>query len=73
MFTVRWRNSARDALAAIWVEADSALRKEITAAADQIDQELSRDPDGRGESRGVAERIWFVFPLGLWFKVDRKH
>src|SRR4051812_32671572 len=46
------------------------MRQAITAAAHQIDQGLRGDPESKGESRGGADRVWFVFPLGIRFEVD---
>jgi hypothetical protein len=40
MFQVEWLQSALDELAAIWMQADSALRQAITVATHQIDQLL---------------------------------
>ena len=73
MFTVRWKRSALNELATRWIQADSAMRQAITAATNQIDEELQQDPESKGESRGDAERIWFVFPLGIRFEADQQH
>lgn len=73
MFTVPWRKSARDQLAALWVEADSPLRQAITDAAYWIDEELQEDPESQGEARHGSERICFVIPLAVWFKVDKQN
>ena len=70
MFTVRWKRAARDELAKIWVQADSTMRQAITAAANQVDAGLKRNPESKGESRGDAERVWFAPPLCVFFKVD---
>jgi len=72
MFTVRWTRSATNELTDLWTRADSALRQAITAAAHRIDQELRADPENKGESRGDNERVWFAFPLGIRFEVDRR-
>jgi len=72
MFTVRWTRSALNELATLWTQADSALRQAITAATNQIDQELQQDPESKGESREGNERILFVFPLGIRYEVDRQ-
>jgi hypothetical protein len=73
MSTVRWVRSALNELAALWIQGDSAMRQAITAAAHRIDQELQRDPENTGESRGGEERVAFVFPLGVRFEVDKEH
>lgn len=39
------------------------------AAAKEIDQHLSADPTGFGESRYDTVRVGFVRPLGLQFEV----
>lgn len=72
MFQVRWKRSALDELAALWTQADSAMRLAITRATNRIDQELRGDPENRGESRGTQERVYFEFPLGIRFEVDRQ-
>jgi hypothetical protein len=72
MFIVRWARSARDELAALWIQAESERRQEITAAAHRIDQELETNPDGVGESRLGNERVAFFFPLGIRFDVDQE-
>lgn len=72
MFQVRWKQSALDELAELWIQADSATRKIITAATNQLDQELAQDPQNVGESRSGFERICFLFPLGIRFEVDNQ-
>lgn len=72
MFTVRWKRSALNELATLWTQADSAMRQAITTANNRIDRELQHDPENRGESRGVGGRIYFEFPLGIRFEVDRQ-
>jgi hypothetical protein len=69
MFEVVWLQSALNELAAIWVNADSSVRQAITAATHYIDQELTTDPEEKGESRDEGERICFAFPLGVTFQV----
>ena len=68
-FDVRWTHSARNQLAKLWIEADSAFRKRITEASSRIDQELVDDPESKGESREDRERILFVFPLAVQFEI----
>ena len=70
MVTVRWRRSARDELATRWLNADSALRKAITVATHQIEKDLSKNPETKGESRPNDRRIYFHAPLGVLFKVN---
>jgi hypothetical protein len=70
MFTVRWKRSALNELAALWTAADSAQRQAITAASHRVDQLLANDPQNQGESRPRGRRILFVPPLGIIFRVD---
>jgi plasmid stabilization system protein ParE len=70
MFQVRWEDTALGELAAIWVAADSALRRLITAATNRIDQQLQTDPLGDSESRPGGRRILFVSPLGITFRIE---
>lgn len=72
MFTVRWKRSATNELAALWTQGDTAFRQAITAVTNQVDHDLQRTPETTGESRGGSQRIWFVFPLGVRFEVDRQ-
>jgi len=53
------------------MQADSPVRKAITAAAGQIDQELQPDPLGLGESRPDGRRVHYIHPLGLLFRVEQ--
>lgn len=71
MFRVRWAEAALDELAALWLQADSALRETITAAAHQIDQQLQANPYGLGESRPEGRRVLFFYPLGVSFRVEQ--
>lgn len=73
MFRVRWKQSALDALAAMWAAADSQLRRAITAAVHRIDQELRIDPASKGESRPNGRRVHFEAPLGVLFQVEPQH
>jgi hypothetical protein len=70
MFTVRWKKSALNELAALWVQADAGMRKAITDATLAVDQGLRQDPNHKGESRVGEERVWFVFPLGVLFETE---
>src|SRR5262249_15812364 len=67
-YTVEWLPSAEQELAALWNSAPD--RSEITAAADNIDRALARDPLTLGESRGARTRIAFETPLAVLFDVD---
>ena len=72
MFTVRWRRSALNELAALWMNADADQRRDITAASQRIDQFLRANPEQHGESRSQGRRIMFIPPLGLTFHVNRQ-
>jgi hypothetical protein len=72
MFTVRWKRSALNELADLWVKADSAVRQSITAASQGIDQQLKDDPENQGESRSGDLRIFFLAPLGITYEVDNQ-
>lgn len=41
----------------------------IPAAVEQIDHDLSTDPNAAGESRGEGERVLVVPPLAVFFEV----
>jgi plasmid stabilization system protein ParE len=70
MFRVRWKQSARNELASLWTNADSAQRRAITAAAHSIDQQLQTNPNNQGESRPNGRRVFFASPPGVLFRVD---
>ena len=70
MFRVEWLQTALDELAAVWLHANSAERKRITAASHPIDQQLQTDPDNQGESRHRGRRVLIVSPLGVTFRVE---
>jgi hypothetical protein len=70
MFQVRSEASALHELASLWTPANSAMRKEITAATHQIDQQLHTDPFVDSESRAEDRRILFNRPLAIIFRVE---
>jgi hypothetical protein len=67
-YTVVWRTTAEEELAAVWDAADD--RNSVTAAADEIDRRLTRDPLGFGESRDPGERLAYHGSLAIFFHVD---
>jgi hypothetical protein len=69
MFRVRWKQSALNELASIWLSADSATRSAITSAAYAIERRLPVNPNHQGESRPEGRRIDFESPLGFQFRV----
>ncbi len=70
MFQVEWLESALDALARFWANADSGERRAITAASQEIDKRLARSPETEGESRSAGNRITIVLPLAVVFHVE---
>jgi plasmid stabilization system protein ParE len=66
-FTVVWRPSAEEKLAAIWSSADD--REAVASAADTIDAFLRTDPLAVGESRIGVTRILTVSPLSVYYDV----
>jgi hypothetical protein len=69
-YTVLYRPSAEQHLAAVWMAAPD--RDAVRSAANTIDDLLSEDPDQRGESRYENVRILFVPPLGVDFEVNEQ-
>lgn len=67
-YTVVWRTTAEEELATVWDAAED--RDSVTAAADEIDRRLTRDPIGLGESRDPGERLAYHRPLAVYFHVD---
>lgn len=61
MFRVDWLLAAQNELAQIWMNADSALRRQVSDSAQRIDQLLRVNPHERGE--GVAHQVQ-PLPLG---------
>jgi len=72
MFRVRWAKSALDELARRWTQADSSLRRDITAAVHLLEQRLRQDPTRLGESRSKGRRIVIASPLAVHFRVDAR-
>ena len=73
MFHVRWKLTALNELAALWMQADTALRARITQAANTVDAGLRHDPYALSESRSGLKRIAFFLPLSVVFELDRKN
>jgi hypothetical protein len=71
MYTVRWVQSALDALADVWTQATD--RNAITTAVTRIDRALAVLPDDQGESRDEGRRILLEPPLGVIYTVDHDH
>lgn len=67
---VRWEASALAELADAWLKGDSGDRRLIVEAAAEIDRQLLKSPETAGESRSDDERISFVSPIGVLFRVE---
>jgi len=67
-WTVQWLSEAEDDLADLWIHAPD--RAAVTAAQDQIDQLLRRDPLGNGTELGEGLRKITVDPLKAYYNVD---
>ena len=66
-FTVVWRPVAEARLAEIWEQ--SANRRSVSDATNQIERQLQQRGDTVGESRTANTRVVFESPLGLLFEV----
>jgi len=60
-YTVTWTSRAQRQLTEIWI--DTKNRREVSEAANRIDQLLRETPGTLGESRSGNQRILFEFPL----------
>jgi hypothetical protein len=69
-YHVRWKRTAKDQLATIWMAATD--RASVTDAAQQIEALLLTDPATRGESRSGDRRILVLLPLAVVFKVNEE-
>ena len=67
-FTAEWQPEAEDQLAALWTAATD--RAMVTWAARQVELLLGRDPLGQGEERGDDDRLMFLPPLAVLYRVD---
>ena len=72
MFTVRWERSALDELTNLWLGANSTMRAAITAATNELDEDLQTDPVLGSETREGGDRVRFAFPLGIRFEIDEE-
>jgi hypothetical protein len=66
-YTVAWVKSAQDELAELWLAAED--RAAVTAAADEIDDELSVEAQSRGVELSEGLRALFCAPLRVIFTV----
>jgi hypothetical protein len=69
VYTVTWAADALNALARLWNE-NPAIRKQVTAAADHIDQILRTQPHGFGELTSAIHRQAVVYPLKVLFAIS---
>jgi hypothetical protein len=67
-FNVVWTPNAEERLAELWMSRPQ-LQREITAAANEVDERLQRNPLGQGESRAGSLRIMLVEPLIVDFEI----
>jgi len=68
-FRVEWLQAALDELAAIWLQQDRPGREALTQAIHLAEQQLQRAPMEVGESRPGGQRILFMLPLGVLYRV----
>ncbi len=67
-YTVVWLTPAQDHLADIWTSAPD--KAAVTAASNAIDGILGHDPFASSKPRGDNERVMFVDPLGVVYRVS---
>jgi hypothetical protein len=67
MWTVAWKPSAQQDLAALWLAA--ADRAAVTSAANRIDSMLAANPENYGIQRFDTVRALVVPPLAVEFEV----
>jgi hypothetical protein len=69
-YTVDWTNDAEDALTIIWLQTYDPA---VTAASNQIDRLLARDPIGHGQL--AHEGLYKITepPLTAYYSVDSVH
>ena len=73
IYHVRWKRTAQEELADVWLSATSDDREAVTRAARNLDEQLRLDAHDLGESRTGDERIVFGSPLAAVFEVDQQH
>ena len=66
-YTVLWVPAAEGELAELWM--DAPRRRDVSDAANAIDERLRTAPAEEGESREHGRRILLVPPLGVTFEV----
>jgi hypothetical protein len=66
-FTVVWKPTAVESLAALWLE--SSCRHQLSAAADEIDAMLRTQPNDTGELLTMNTRIVVHLPIAVVYDV----
>lgn len=67
-YTVHWTENVLDELAALWMAATD--RTAVTTATHRLEQDLARDPYGRGFARNSSvNRTATDFPLGIDYEI----
>jgi plasmid stabilization system protein ParE len=69
-YEVRWKRTARDQLANLWVSA--ANRRAVTDAANALDAQLQRDPLTCGEGVPGERRVLIEMPLVVVYRVRER-
>ena len=67
-YTVPWHPDAENELARIWL--DATYRQAIAHAANEIDRELSSEPERKGQEF-FGDRILVVVPLAVTFSISQ--
>ena len=70
MYAVTWMSVALDELADAFVLADLPRRDAIEKAVLKLNKQLAADAIDLGESRDSNQRVAFVRPCAIYFRVD---
>ena len=69
IYTVVWRPAAENQLADLWI--NSSDQREVSKAADEMDNRLRHNPQAQGESRASENvRILVIEPLAALFEIS---
>jgi hypothetical protein len=67
-YAVHWTDDALDQLAAVWTAASDQAA--VTSASHRLEQEIARDPFGRGSRRNASvNRTAIDLPLGIDYEI----
>jgi hypothetical protein len=69
MYSVDWSSMARAELSTIWNTAPVSDDQLLIWAVADIVFRLERDPENEGESRPMATRVLYSWPLAVWYEV----